>query len=366
MATKTTDISKFIENGEIESHAVVIDSADRDRTKYDKPNHYRVIFDDPYLNVVSVEILDAYIPLRKLDNEIETLSFRYSTADGGGDVFQDIAIEYQEFSAASLIHYFNQTLGGTINLFERQIEVKRASTASSSIGTTTTSIFKFGFYSDSSFSIDATEFSNTELERYGLTKKIHTSELVTDTQLPGDVQKYVVYASFRYNFVPDLYINVFCDEIDTMVNRGKSNPQTMSFGRITIGGNRSNNYANQDFDNMAFPPRYFHPVAKLSALTLSFRKKNGDLYDFQGLNHVLTLLIRSIVIKDHLLPQSHNASSIAENVTKHIENTKKLKEHKKEIIAKRKKPEPKPISDSVFYGVAGLLAMGTFYASYIS
>ena len=362
MATKTTEISKFIENGEIESHAVVIDSADRDREKFDKPNYYRTVFGDPYLNVVSVEMLDAYIPLRKLDDETETLSFRFSV--DGGNTFNVTEIEYQEFSAASLIHYFNAPAGvpGTIKLFERQVEVKRASTASNNLGSTTTSIFKFGFYSDNQFIIDASEFTNTELERYGLTKKIHTSALVNDKQIGN---KHIIYSSFRFNFVPDLYINVFCDEIDTMVNRGKSNPQTMSFGRITIGGNRSNNYANQDFDNMAFPPRYFHPIAKLSALTLSFRKKNGDLYDFQGLNHVITLLIRSIVIKDHLLPQSHNAQSIAENVSKHIENTKKLQEHKKEIIAKRKKPEPKPISDSVFYGVAGLLAMGTFYASYV-
>lgn len=354
MGSRTADISKFIENGEIEAHAVVIDSSDRDRTSYPEANEYKTTFEDPYYNVVSVEILDAYIPKMNLDTESETLNV--NIIKGSSNITYPIT--YFGFSNTSFVSAFNSAgVGGgspgDIQVTERQV----------SVAGTQTNISKFNFKSTANaFSIDATKMTNTELERFGLKKQIYQAVNTSGTTFEID-------ADLRYNFIPDIYINVSCDEIDSMVNRGKMNKQTMSFGRITLGGNRNTLAITQDFDNMSLPPRYFHPIASLASMTLRFKKKNGELYDFQGLNHVITLVIRCIVIKDHLLPQSHGSTTIAENVSKHIDNTKKIKEHNKEIkLAKQKKlyktQEKKNNNEMIFYGITGLLTLGSFYFSY--
>jgi hypothetical protein len=39
------------------------------------------------------------------------------------------------------------------------------------------------------------------------------------------------------------------------------------------------------------PFREFHPIGKLSKLTLSFQRQDGSLYDFKGLNHTIVVAI---------------------------------------------------------------------------
>lgn len=328
MGTRTADITKFIEDGEVEGHAVVIDSSDRDREKYPDASSFRTIFDDPYYNVVSVEILDAYVPKMNVDTETEKITFN------------EFEFEYIGYDVDNFITAFNNEI--------TSCQIKKNSLST-----------KFIFESQGSFTIDATNMSNTELDRFGIKKKVHTSQLI------GNVHK--IEGELFFNFTPDIYINVSCDEIDSMVNRGKMNKQTMSFGRITLGGDRTTTSVNQDFDNMSFPPRYFHPIAKLPALTFSFRKKNGDLYNFQGLNHVITLVIRCIVVKDHILPQTHNTTTIAENVTKHIDNTKKLKidkQMKNKIKRDKQFVKQSTQNDKLVLGTAFFVSLITFYTSF--
>lgn len=341
MGSRTADITKFIENGEIEGHAVVIDSSDRDRLRWPLPSEFRTNFDDPYYNVVSVEVLDAFVPKMDKTYEIETITVHLIHTDNTST--NECDIEYTGISATTLVTASFNKLTVTDNVTPVTINITNDKLKK-----------KFTFKSSNNveFSIDGSKMSNTSLDRLGLQKRVYVST------------NGVITADFQYNFSPDIYINVSCDEIDTMVNRGKMNKQTMSFGRITLGSDDTTTSINQDFDNMSFPPRYFHPMAKLSALTLRFKKKNGELYNFQGLNHVITLIIRCIVIKDHILPQSHNSTTIAENVTKHIENTKKIKDIKREKKNKIVTKEKKQVSDSYVYGALAVLSIGTFLASY--
>lgn len=53
----------------------------------------------------------------------------------------------------------------------------------------------------------------------------------------------------------------------------------------TIGFNE------ERFDLQKIPSREFHPIGKLSKLTFRFEASNNNLYDFKGVNHIITYII---------------------------------------------------------------------------
>ena len=50
-------------------------------------------------------------------------------------------------------------------------------------------------------------------------------------------------------------------------------------------------YSENRLDFSKVPLREFHPIGKLSRLTLRFETPSGNLYDFKGVNHNITLSI---------------------------------------------------------------------------
>jgi len=54
----------------------------------------------------------------------------------------------------------------------------------------------------------------------------------------------------------------------------------------------SNSLMNLRFDFVNITRKPFHPIGKLGKLSLTFEQKNGDLYDFKGVDHVLLLSIK--------------------------------------------------------------------------
>ena len=56
------DIDYLKENSETDSIVIFVDSKNRDYTVYPTPSEYAIIFEQPFRNVVSVEVLDASIP----------------------------------------------------------------------------------------------------------------------------------------------------------------------------------------------------------------------------------------------------------------------------------------------------------------
>ena len=54
----------------------------------------------------------------------------------------------------------------------------------------------------------------------------------------------------------------------------------------------SNSLMNLRFDFVNITRKPFHPIGKLAKLSLTFEQKNGELYDFKGVDHVLLLSIK--------------------------------------------------------------------------
>ena len=101
-----------------------------------------------------------------------------------------------------------------------------------------------------------------------------------------------------YNMVGDRYIVLRCKEIDDHVGtsistfnqqdeEGNVKERTFNFGiakfKLGVSG-----FSDERFDYNNLQITEFHPIGKLSALSLRFEKPNGELYDFKGVNHTLT------------------------------------------------------------------------------
>ena len=67
-------------------------------------------------------------------------------------------------------------------------------------------------------------------------------------------------------------------------------------------------YSTDRFDFSTIQPRPFHPIGKLSSMTLQFFGSDGSLYDFMGINASLTMVIRYYVPKEGAFQQQATES----------------------------------------------------------
>lgn len=91
------------------------------------------------------------------------------------------------------------------------------------------------------------------------------------------------------------YMVLKCNEIEDHIYRsfpvGKQ-----GLGVFKLAGN-TNDIAHLRFDFNNFVKRPFHPLSKLSRLTLRFETPWGDLYDFKGIDHMFILSVKFYVVK---------------------------------------------------------------------
>jgi hypothetical protein len=103
-------------------------------------------------------------------------------------------------------------------------------------------------------------------------------------------------APYLYEFTGDTYLQIRCKEIEQYLFRTRAyETYNAGLAKIPLG---IFGFTNQDFDYTSFPPREFHPIGKLSTMTFRFERFNGQLYDFKGINHTFTMVIRYYAIRD--------------------------------------------------------------------
>jgi hypothetical protein len=68
------DIDYLLENSEVDNFILYCDSAYRDRNYFPYPNHYQLLFDQPFKYVTGIEILDASIPSTMYNVETDSAS----------------------------------------------------------------------------------------------------------------------------------------------------------------------------------------------------------------------------------------------------------------------------------------------------
>ena len=96
-----------------------------------------------------------------------------------------------------------------------------------------------------------------------------------------------------YSLVGDRYILLRCAEIESSRAAVSDNySQGIAKFRLGVVG-----YANTSMDYVNGGTREFHPIGRLARLTLRFERPDGKLYNFRGVNHTLTLVLRFIAPK---------------------------------------------------------------------
>lgn len=92
-----------------------------------------------------------------------------------------------------------------------------------------------------------------------------------------------------YSLVGPRYIVLRCPEIE------ENSFRSLAYGKHHLGLAKFRlgvvGYSENRLDFSKVPTREFHPIGKLSRLTLRFELSDGRLYDFKGVNHTITFAI---------------------------------------------------------------------------
>ena len=107
---------------------------------------------------------------------------------------------------------------------------------------------------------------------------------------------YILQSPFLYDLVGDRYLQIRCKEIEQYMFRTRAYEKfNAGLAKVQLG---IFGYENARFDYSSFPPREFHPIGKLGTLTFRFERPDGTLYDFKGIDHTMTLVIRYLKMKN--------------------------------------------------------------------
>jgi hypothetical protein len=122
---------------------------------------------------------------------------------------------------------------------------------------------------------------------------------------------YVLEAPHLYDLVGDRYLQIRCKEIEQYMFRTRAYEKfNAGLAKVQLG---VFGYENARFDYSSFPPREFHPIGKLGTLTFRFERPDGTLYDFKGIDHTMTLVVRYLKMKNptfntQILNPAYNAN----------------------------------------------------------
>jgi hypothetical protein len=97
------------------------------------------------------------------------------------------------------------------------------------------------------------------------------------------------------SLIGDRYIVLRCPEIeDIAVSSLSYTKHSLGLAKFRLG---VVGYSENDLSYIKVPVREFHPIGKLSKMTLRFERSDGTLYDFKGVNHTITFAIYYYEVK---------------------------------------------------------------------
>ena len=119
--------------------------------------------------------------------------------------------------------------------------------------------------------------------------KMFYSRLNTSHDIETRINKYIITSPGNVYFIGNKYIIMRCPEIEEHLYR------SLSYSKYTLGLAKfrvdSIGINSEKLTITKLPVREFHPIGKLSRMTLRFETKNGTLYDFKGINHNIIFAI---------------------------------------------------------------------------
>ena len=281
------DIDYMRQNSFKQNYQFLINSKDRDHIEYPHPNRYNITFTEPFKNVFSLEVVDASIPrtMFSIDKYNNSLFIK------SGETYSEYIIPPADYDITSLIAKINTTISGI------GIKIESVSNPPDLQST-------IRFISSSPFVMDMGRSTIASSLGFALTQNVSTGKFKYIPENSNDPNKFrlfhsifdetlltnVVEAPGIVDLVGEKYIILHVPEIE------EHSTVSLSYSRYSLGLAKFRlGVVGYNYDNLSISkiePREFHPIGKLSKLTFEFRTASGELYDFKGANHNITLNIQ--------------------------------------------------------------------------
>lgn len=293
------DINYLKQNSIKQSYTFLVDSKMRDRRVYPTPSEYVVEFTVPFKNVVGIEVVDVSIPktMYNIDYTNNKLFFRFASQIDVNDqvynkaLFTEFELPVGDYITNTFIDkmrimFLSKNIDLTINSVDTPADLTNLIYFSSSQPFIldmhqSTMAEILGFDMHTSLLHNGKYTFKTYNNDIGLEKLYHSTEVS-----PG---LHRIYAPGMMYLLGNKYIILRCKEIEEHMYRSLS----YSKHHLGLAKMRINNYGYNDEKTsfLKVPVREFHPIGKLSRLTLRFETDTGDLYDFKGVNHNMVFAI---------------------------------------------------------------------------
>lgn len=325
------DVDYLYKNSIKESSIILVDSSNRDKSVYKKPNSYTLEFLQPFKFVYGVEILDSSVPrtMYIIDSNNDTLCFYTKTANE-----YEMKLDHRDYTLEDFISEINQKLSTHNDATIQAIQAYSVSIPASDVSkiffsnSVTSEADSDKFYilafksnmretigldentisnSTDYVQITKTDLDNSATDEYTIrsNNSTYTDEQIINGTFKsgtgrGDDGKYEIPSTFStkqnlqmpglVNLLGDRYIKLRSDTIEQHLHSSVSasvNPIGLGLFKLGVSG-----YVDSRFDFINVKYREFHPIGKLASIDFRFETLDGNLYDFKGVNHNFLLNIK--------------------------------------------------------------------------
>lgn len=327
------DIDYLKKNSIKQSYNFLVDSQSRDKKLYPEPNNYVITFDQPFKNVIGIEVSDYSIPrsMYSIDNYNNTLVICFTSTNvangnisqsdmdniinNGFDSYEDylnhknlfitINIDIGDYTITNFVPYFNNF--AINNNYDIQINTVTNSPEITNLLYFTSNepfIIDMNLSTVSeTFGFDKLIEKNNNLYNYfskynsdlRLMKLYHSLPPPTSEKKPGintdkAITENYIIAPGTFYFIGEKYIILRCPEIEEHLYRSLSySKYNLGIAKFRVNSSGYNDTSYSSYNNSKL--REFHPIGKLSKLSLTFQTPNNLLYDFRGVNHYIIFTI---------------------------------------------------------------------------
>jgi len=268
-------------------HIFVVNSTDRNPNIHPSPSEYRIVIRSPFIDVVSVKLLSADIPLSAYNvNSTNNLLYFEEVA---GTTITAIIPEgnYPDADAlamaveASMIAVtgLGVTYTATVDMLTGKITI----TSDGAGG----AIFNLLFFGTPMLDGPGPAPFQKEIPQYPPA----SLGPILGYQAGVDYTGVLTYtAPFVPNMDGESSVYLHIKELELL--KSENSNVDCSFAQIPYVG--TDGYARYNCKQYAKFMRHFSPIeGKLAYLTISFRTASGELFDFNGRNNTLTFMIRT-------------------------------------------------------------------------
>lgn len=353
------DITYLQKNSIKQSYVILIDSKNRNFELYPDPNYYVVHFNVPFKNVIGFDIIDTSIPrtMYSVDKYNNTIYYYIHTdTDKSFDEvilelsktekydptydgrFKKFTMSFGDYSLATFIEFFNIEINSHINDSTDNSIVLEASGLTDPTEITDTIQFKcnypfiFNMY-DSTLAetlgfnlLIKPEYHNI---RYTYNDKLEKKIIIDKEERAAHLKLFISFNNGSNNENIIIAPGLVCFTGEKYVILRSPEIEEHSFGSLAYTNNnlgiakfRTNSlgFNDEKLYITKIPIREFHPIGKLSKITLRFETADKNLYDFKGINHNITL---AIFYYEATYKQTENFNSILNpNYTNNFNNYK--------------------------------------------